>query len=106
MITYKCKMCGGDLRPEENAAICECEFCGTVQTVPAADSEKKAQLFNRANRLRMNAEFDKAAAVYESIAAEEAAEKRQWKQNRQRKKCLAKRSLNHAEMWEAALFFR
>ena len=66
----KCKMCGGDLRPTENATTCECEFCGTVQTIPNADNEKKGNLFNRANRLRMNNEFDKASAVYESIVAE------------------------------------
>ena len=66
----KCKMCGGDLHPTEGSTTCECEFCGTVQTIPADNGEKKANLFNRANRLRMNAEFDKASAVYESIAAE------------------------------------
>ena len=66
----KCKMCGGDLHPVDNATTCECEFCGTVQTIPNVDNEKKSNLFNRANRLRMNNEFDKASAVYESIVAE------------------------------------
>ncbi len=66
----KCKMCGGDLHPETGNTTCECEFCGTVQTIPTEDGDKKANLFNRANHLRMNAEFDKAAAVYENIAAE------------------------------------
>ena len=70
MITFKCKMCGGDLRPEENATTCECEYCGSMQTIPTADSEKKGNLFNRANRLRMAAEYDKAATVYASITAE------------------------------------
>ena len=70
MITFKCKMCGGDLNIIEGNTVCECEFCGTQQTIPTADNEKKASLFNRANRLRMNAEFDKASAVYESIVAE------------------------------------
>ena len=41
MIIFKCKMCGGDLHPEENATTCECEYCGSVQTIPTADSEKK-----------------------------------------------------------------
>ena len=49
----KCKMCGGDLNIEMGAVICECEFCGTMQTIPAVDNEKKGNLFNRANRLRM-----------------------------------------------------
>ncbi len=70
MIAFKCKMCGGDLNVEEGNPICECEFCGTNQTVPQADNEKKTNLFNRANRLRMGAEFDRAASVYASITAE------------------------------------
>ena len=69
-MVIKCKMCGGDLHPEEGNTTCECEFCGTVQTIPRDNGEKKTNLFNRANRLRMNAEFDKASAIYESIAAE------------------------------------
>lgn len=66
----KCKMCGGDLDFEPGSTVCECEYCGSKQTIPSADSEKKTNLFNRANRLRMNSEFDKASAVYEQIVAE------------------------------------
>lgn len=70
MITFKCKMCGGDLHPEESATTCECEYCGSVQTIPIADNEKKMNLFARAQRLLRSCEFDKAASVYESIVAE------------------------------------
>lgn len=70
MVIFKCKMCGGDLDIQGSNTVCECEYCGTRQTVPGADNEKKVNLFNRANRLRYNCEFDKAAGVYESIAAE------------------------------------
>lgn len=66
----KCKMCGGDLAFEPGSTVCECEYCGSKQTIPSADSEKKTNLFNRANRLRMNSEFDKASGVYEQIVAE------------------------------------
>ena len=69
-MVIKCKMCGGDLNFVEGSTICECEYCGSKQTLPSADSEKKVNLFNRANRLRMNNEFDKASVVYEAIAAE------------------------------------
>ncbi|MBP0954317.1 MAG: TIR domain-containing protein [Oscillospiraceae bacterium] len=67
---YKCKMCGGNLDITDGATTCECEYCGTNQTVPLIDNEKKLNLFNRANRLRMASEFDKAAGVYESIVSE------------------------------------
>ena len=71
MAVIKCKMCGGDLTLEAGSTVCQCEFCGTTQTVPSENDEKKAaNLFNRANRLRMSAEFDKAASVYASITAE------------------------------------
>ncbi len=67
MIAFKCKMCGGALRPIEGASTCECEFCGITQTIPNLDDERKVSLFTRANRLRSACEFDKAASVYESI---------------------------------------
>lgn len=70
MITFKCKMCGGDLHPDENATTCECEYCGSVQTVPTADNEKKMNLIARAQRLLRACEFDKAAGIYESVVAE------------------------------------
>ena len=70
MSILKCKMCGGDLDVAEEIKIVECDYCGTKQTVPNADNEKKINLFNRANRLRMASEFDKAAGIYENIIAE------------------------------------
>lgn len=70
MALLKCKMCGGDLEITEDVNIAECEYCGTKQTVPVADNEKKLGLFNRANRLRMASEFDKAASVYENIISD------------------------------------
>ncbi|MBQ2111415.1 MAG: TIR domain-containing protein [Clostridia bacterium] len=70
MAVIKCKMCGGDLLLTEGSTVAECEYCGSVQTVPTADNEKKLTLFARANRLRAANEFDKAAGVYESIVAD------------------------------------
>ena len=70
MAVLKCKMCGGDLNPEAGASVCECEYCGSRQTIPSVDNEKKLTLFARANRLRLECEFDKAFGVYESIVAE------------------------------------
>ena len=69
-VMIKCKMCGGDLALTQGSSIATCEFCGSQQTVPAADDEKKLVQFDRAVRLRKNCEFDKAAGVYESIVAD------------------------------------
>ncbi len=67
MAIIKCKMCGGDLVIEQGNSVAECEYCGTLQTVPNVDDEKKITLFARANRLRSNNEFDKASGIYEAI---------------------------------------
>ena len=70
MILLKCKMCGGDLEIVPESTVCECAYCGTKQTVPTVDNEKKISLFARANKLRAACDFDKAAGVYESIVTE------------------------------------
>ena len=70
MAVFKCKMCGGALEIGENQFIATCEYCGTQQTLPKLDNEKKLALFSRANNLRIKSEFDKAAGIYESIIAE------------------------------------
>ncbi len=70
MAIFKCKMCGGALEISENQFVATCEYCGTKQTLPKLDNEKKLALFSRANNLRIKSEFDKAAGIYESIIAE------------------------------------
>ena len=70
MAIIKCKMCGGDLVLVENQSVAECEYCGSRQTVPMADDEKKLIQFERAERLRRNCEFDKAAGLYEAIVSD------------------------------------
>lgn len=64
---FKCKMCGGSLEVEKGQTICECEYCGTKQTVSSTDDEITTNLYNRANNLRMKSEFDKAQEIYEKI---------------------------------------
>ncbi len=69
MSIFKCKMCGGSLEVEKGQTICECEYCGTKQTVSATDDEVITNLYNRANNLRIKCEFDKAQEIYEKIVA-------------------------------------
>lgn len=70
MIFLKCKMCGGNLDVQEGSTVCECGFCGTKQTIPTVDDEKKIAMFARADHLRSTCEFDKASMVYENIVAD------------------------------------
>ena len=74
MAIIKCKMCGGNLEITEGVTVAECEYCGTKQTVPSADSEKKTSLFLRANKLRFDCDFDRAANIYDSIITDFPAE--------------------------------
>ena len=60
-------MCGGELTLDEGLSVCTCAFCGSKQTVPNVDDEKKIKLFERANGLRLSCEFDRAYGVFESI---------------------------------------
>ena len=67
MAVFKCKMCGGQLDIENNVGVIECEYCGSKQTVSVCSDEETQNLLNRANTLRLRAEFDKAETVYEQI---------------------------------------
>ena len=71
MAIFKCKMCGGALEIKEGMSVCECQYCGTLQTLPNLDDEKKIRLYDRANHFRRNNEFDKAMGIYESILEED-----------------------------------
>ena len=74
MSIFKCKMCGGSLEVQKGQTICECEYCGTKQTVSATDDEIVTNLYNRANNLRIKSEFDKAQEIYEKIVAKKPNE--------------------------------
>ena len=71
MAVFKCKMCGGTIEFEENATVGTCEYCGTKQTLPKLNDDKKANLYDRANHFRRNNEFDKAMGIYEQILNED-----------------------------------
>jgi len=66
-VIFKCKMCGGDIEPIENTNTGKCLYCKSVMTLPDLDNEKIVNLYNRANSLRLDNEFDKASGVYETI---------------------------------------
>ena len=71
MALFKCKMCGGALEFSAGETVGVCEYCGTKQTLPRLDDEKKTNLYDRANHFRRNNEFDKAANIYEQILMED-----------------------------------
>ncbi len=70
MAFLKCKMCGGDLDIIPGASVASCAYCGTKQTLPKLDDEKRVKLFDRANHFRRANEFDKAMGIYEMILSD------------------------------------
>ena len=71
MAVFKCKMCGGTIEFAPGDSVGICDSCGTKQTLPRLDSDKKAQLYDRADHFRRNNEFDKAMGIYEQILNED-----------------------------------
>ncbi|MBE6965268.1 MAG: TIR domain-containing protein [Ruminococcaceae bacterium] len=71
MTIFKCKMCGGALEINNNETVATCEYCGTQQTLPKLDDDKRANMYDRANHFRRNNEFDKAMGIYEQILNED-----------------------------------
>ena len=71
MSIFKCKMCGGTIEFEQGATVGVCDSCGTKQTLPRLDDDKKANLYDRANHFRRNNDFDKAMSIYEQILNED-----------------------------------
>ena len=74
MAIFKCKMCGGSIEFQPGATVGECEYCGSRQTLPKLDDDKKANLYDRANHFRRNNEFDKAMGIYEQILNEDSTD--------------------------------
>lgn len=75
MTLFRCKMCGGSLKITSDATVAECEYCRTKQTLPKlndnSNSDRRANMYDRANHLRRNNEFDKAMGIYEQLLMED-----------------------------------
>ncbi|MEE1553004.1 MAG: toll/interleukin-1 receptor domain-containing protein [Lachnospiraceae bacterium] len=74
MAVFKCKMCGGTIEFTTGDTVGVCDSCGTKQTLPKSNDDVIANLFNRANNLRLKCEFDKAEAIYEKIVEQDDSE--------------------------------
>ena len=74
MSVFKCKMCGGTIEFEKGDTVGTCDSCGTKQTLPRLDDDKKTNLFDRANHFRRANDFDKAECLYERILSEDTTD--------------------------------
>jgi len=64
-------MCGGTLEFNPGDTVAVCDSCGTKQTLPKLDDERRANLYDRANHFRRNNDYDKAMSMYEQILSED-----------------------------------
>ena len=67
---YVCKMCGKLLPSCEEKSICECEYCGSRQTVPKLYMDKYAEIYNRACGLRFKTDFEGAEKLFSQLCEE------------------------------------
>lgn len=74
MSIFSCKMCGGNLEIHDSETVGVCDSCGTKQTLPRLDSDKKINLYDRAGHFRRNNDFDKAMGIYEQILNEDSTD--------------------------------
>ena len=74
MSVFKCKMCGGTIEFNPGDTVGVCDSCGTKQTLPRLDDDRRANLYDRANHFRRNNDFDKAMGIYEQILNEDSSD--------------------------------
>lgn len=67
MSVLKCKSCGAPLNVKEGEQIVECTYCNLQQTIPQMDDDFKLQMFNQANDLRRQFDFDGAKSFLQAI---------------------------------------
>ena len=65
---------GGGLEFDQGSTVATCIHCGTKQTLPRLDDDRRANLYDRANHFRRNSDFDKAEGIYERILAEDPSD--------------------------------
>ena len=73
-VVYKCKICGGEIQPNEDGRIGKCLYCGAVQTLPKEKDDKVSNILNRANDYRINCDFDRAIYEYEKVMERDETE--------------------------------
>lgn len=66
-----CQVCGAKIESDQSGReYAVCEYCGSKSYYPQIREEYVINLFNRANRERLNKNFDDALNAYEAILSE------------------------------------
>ena len=73
MPKIQCKMCGGMVELT-GQTVAECPYCGSTTTFPKIDTERREQLYARAEHFRHLNDFDRAFALYETLVKEDGTD--------------------------------
>ena len=73
MEVLKCTCCGGEVEVSDDLSTARCLYCGSLLSIPKSVKQRSG-LYNRANTLRMNQEFDMASQLYQMILSGEENE--------------------------------
>lgn len=74
MAVFHCKMCGGEIELHPDASAARCGHCGTQQTLPKLDTQRRENLYDCVGHFLRCGDFDKADAVCRRILSEEPAD--------------------------------
>jgi len=67
-------MCGGSISLKPDSRVATCEYCGSMMTLPRLDTEKRKNLYERADHYLREGEYDKAATLYENILIDDESD--------------------------------
>ena len=67
-VDYICKMCGEIISIADDTGVCECEHCGSRQTVPTEYSDEYAELHNKACKLLLNNDIYSAEKLFRELS--------------------------------------
>ncbi|MCR5727910.1 MAG: tetratricopeptide repeat protein, partial [Lachnospiraceae bacterium] len=70
-MVLKCKICGGDVKLDNETGLGTCLYCGSNTAFPKVSDDRKLSMFNRGNHFRLSGEFDEALVIYEQIIQED-----------------------------------
>ena len=69
-VGFVCKMCGEMITSDDGTGVCECEHCGSRQTVPLRYAGACSEEYNRACGLFNDGVFDGAENIFSKLACE------------------------------------
>lgn len=72
-MVYSCKMCGVGLGVKKGISVEKCPYCGMMNAVISPAGIRQENQFDKADYYRRNHDYTRAAALYDAILSDDAA---------------------------------